>query len=241
MVRAACVATSGLRRVLGVQSGLMGIDLWQALPGTARLAGFLLASLAMLLTPGPAVMYIIARGIGQGWRAGVASAAAVGGGNFIHALAATAGLSALLVASSEAFTVVKWAGAAYLAYIGIRTLRTREPEIADVTPPIQPIRAVMRQGFVVAVLNPKTAIFFLAFVPQFVDPTRGNVSAQFFVLGTLFAAMGVVTDGTYGVLAGALRGLLAQRREAQRRARYATGGLYIALGVSAALADAPST
>ena len=210
------------------------------LPGTTRLAAFMVASLAMLLTPGPAVMYIIARGIGQGWRAGAASALAVGGGNFVHALAATAGLSALLVASAGAFTVVKWAGAAYLAYIGIRTLRARDPEPTDVTPPVQPIGAIMRQGFVVAVLNPKTAIFFLAFVPQFVDPARGNVAAQFFVLGSLFAGMGIVTDGSYGVLAGALRGLLARRRQAQRRARIATGGLYLALGLSAAFAEGPS-
>ena len=110
----------------------------------------------------------------------------------------------------------------------------------DVVPPVQPIGAIMRQGFVVAVLNPKTAIFFLAFVPQFVDPARGNVAAQFFALGSLFAGMGIVTDGAYGVLAGALRGLLARRRQAQRRARIATGGLYLALGVSAALAEGPS-
>ena len=211
------------------------------LPGAARLAAFIVASLAMLLTPGPAVMYIIARGLGQGWRAGAASAVAVGGGNFVHALAATAGLSALLVASAEAFIVVKWAGAAYLAYIGIRTLRARDPEPTDVAPPVQPLGAIMRQGFVVAVLNPKTAIFFLAFVPQFVDPARGNLAAQFFVLGSLFAGMGIVTDGSYGVLAGALRGLLTRRRQAQRRARIATGGLYLALGVSAALAEAPQS
>ena len=210
------------------------------LPGAARLAAFIVASLAMLLTPGPAVMYIIARGLGQGWRAGAASAVAVGGGNFVHALAATAGLSALLVASAEAFTVVKWAGAAYLAYIGIRTLRARDPEPTDVSPPVQPVGAIMRQGFVVAVLNPKTAIFFLAFVPQFVDPARGGVAAQFFALGSLFALMGIVTDGAYGVLSGALRGLLAHRDRAQRRARLATGGLYVALGMSAALAEAPS-
>ena len=211
------------------------------LPGAARLAAFIVASLAMLLTPGPAVMYIIARGLGQGWRAGAASAVAVGGGNFVHALAATAGLSALLVASAEAFIVVKWAGAAYLAYIGIRTLRARDPEPTDVAPLVQPLGAIMRQGFVVAVLNPKTAIFFLAFVPQFVDPARGTLAAQFFVLGSLFAGMGIVTDGSYGVLAGALRGLLTRRRQAQRRARIATGGLYLALGVSAALAEAPQS
>lgn len=217
---------------------MSAIDL---LPGAARLAAFIVASLAMLLTPGPAVMYIIARGLGQGWRAGAASAVAVGGGNFVHALAATAGLSALLVASAEAFTVVKWAGAAYLAYIGIRTLRARDPEPTDVSPPVQPVGAIMRQGFVVAVLNPKTAIFFLAFVPQFVDPARGGVAAQFFALGSLFALMGIVTDGAYGVLSGALRGLLAHRDRAQRRARLATGGLYVALGMSAALAEAPSS
>jgi threonine/homoserine/homoserine lactone efflux protein len=220
----------------------MDVSITATLPGTARLVAFIAASLAMILTPGPAVMYIIARGIGQGWRAGAASALAVGGGNFVHALVATAGLSALLVTSAEAFTVVKWAGAAYLAYLaylGIRTLRARDPETADVAPQIQPVGAIMRQGFAVAVLNPKTAIFFLAFVPQFVDPTVGNVGTQFLVLGSIFAGMGVVTAGAYGVLAGALRDLLARRHQAQRRARLVTGGMYLALGLSATFVEAP--
>jgi threonine/homoserine/homoserine lactone efflux protein len=220
--------------------GVMGASITGSLPGTARFAAFIVASLAMLLTPGPAVMYIIARGIVQGWRAGVASAVAVGGGNFVHALMATAGLSALLVASAEAFAVVKWAGAAYLTYVGIRTLRARDPDPTEVAPPVQPFGAIMRQGFVVAVLNPKTAMFFLAFVPQFVDQAQGNVAAQFFILGSLFAGMGVVTDSAYGALSGALGGLFARRRQAQRWARMAAGGLYVALGVSTTLAEVPA-
>ena len=183
--------------------------------------------------------YIVARDVSQGWRAGVTSALAVGGGNFVHALAATAGLSALLVASAEAFTIVKWAGAAYLVWIGVRTLLGSDTKSEAPAPPIQPLSRIARQGFVVAVLNPKTAIFFLAFVPQFVNPSHGPVAWQFLILGTLFAILGIVTDSAYGVLAVALLGLVTQRRDAQRPARLVTGTLYLGLGVSAALAEPP--
>ena len=214
-------------------------DVSALIPTLSTLAIFIGASLVLLLTPGPAVVYIVARGVSQGWRAGVTSALAVGGGNFVHALAATAGLSALLVASAEAFTIVKWAGAAYLVWIGVRTLLGSDTKSEAPAPPIQPLSRIARQGFVVAVLNPKTAIFFLAFVPQFVNPSHGPVAWQFLILGTLFAILGIVTDSAYGVLAGALQGLVTQRRAAQRPARLATGTLYLGLGVSAALAEPP--
>lgn len=192
-----------------------------------------------LLTPGPAVGYIVARDVSQGWRAGVTSALAVGGGNFVHALAATAGLSALLVASAQAFTVVKWAGAAYLVWIGVRTLVGSDTKADQPAPPIQPLSRIARQGFVVAVLNPKTTIFFLAFVPQFVNPSHGPVAWQFLMLGTLFPILGIVTDSAYYVLASALQGLVTQRRAAQRPARLVTGTLHLGLGASAALAEPP--
>ncbi len=213
-------------------------DVSALIPTLSTLAIFIGASLVLLLTPGPAVVYIVARGVSQGWRAGVTSALAVGGGNFVHALAATAGLSALLVASAEAFTIVKWAGAAYLVWIGVRTLLGSDTKSEEAPPP-QPLSRIARQGFVVAVLNPKTAIFFLAFVPQFVNPSHGPVAWQFLILGTLFAILGIVTDNAYGVLAGALQGLVTQRRAAQRPARLVTGTLYLGLGVSAALAEPP--
>lgn len=213
-------------------------DVSALIPTLSTLAIFIGASLVLLLTPGPAVVYIVARGVSQGWRAGVTSALAVGGGNFVHALAATAGLSALLVASAEAFTIVKWAGAAYLVWIGVRTLLGSDTKSEEAPPP-QPLSRIARQGFVVAVLNPKTAIFFLAFVPQFVNPSHGPVAWQFLILGTLFAILGIVTDSAYGVLAGALQGLVTQRRAAQRPARLVTGTLYLGLGVSAAMAEPP--
>ena len=213
-------------------------DVSALIPTLSTLAIFIGASLVLLLTPGPAVVYIVARGVSQGWRAGVTSALAVGGGNFVHALAATAGLSALLVASAEAFTIVNWAGAAYLVWIGVRTLLGSDTKSEEAPPP-QPLSRIARQGFVVAVLNPKTAIFFLAFVPQFVNPSHGPVAWQFLILGTLFAILGIVTDSAYGVLAGALQGLVTQRRAAQRPARLVTGTLYLGLGVSAAMAEPP--
>lgn len=212
-------------------------------PPLPILAIFIGASLVLLLTPGPAVVYIVVRGISQGWRAGVTSALAValavGGGNFVHALAATGGLSVLSVAPAEAFTIVKWAGAAYLVWIGVRTLGGSDTKADQPASPVQPLSRIARQGYVVAVLKPKTAIFFLAFVPQFVDPSHGSVAWHFLILGTLFAILGIVTDSAYGVLAGALRGLVTQRRAARRPAWLATGTLYVGLGLSGALAEPP--
>lgn len=169
--------------------------------------------------------HIVARGINQGKQAGMTSALAVGGGNFVHALAATAGLSALLVASAGAFTILKWAGAAYLAGIGVGTLVGSDTKADEPATPVQPRSRIARQGSVVAVLNPKTAIGFLALIPQIVDPAHGSVAWQLLILGTLSAALGIVTDSAYGVLAGALRGLVSQRCAAERPARLVTGTL----------------
>jgi threonine/homoserine/homoserine lactone efflux protein len=198
---------------------------------------FLLAALILLLTPGPAVLYIIARSMDQGRLAGLVSVLSIETGNSVHVLAATFGLSAILLSSALAFTVVKYLGAAYLIYLGLRRLLAREPEreIGSVQP--QSLRRIYSQGVLVATLNPKTALFFLAFLPQFVDPLRGALPLQLLTLGGLFVAMAVCTDGMYALLASTAGGWLKRNRSILRADRFIVGSVYISLGLTAALAD----
>jgi threonine/homoserine/homoserine lactone efflux protein len=198
---------------------------------------FLLAALILLLTPGPAVLYIIARSMDQGRLAGFVSVLSIEVGNSFHVLAATLGLSAILLSSALAFTVIKYLGAAYLVYLGIRRLlaRDRDHEIASLQP--QSLRRIFSQGVVVAMLNPKTALFFLAFLPQFVDPSAGAVSLQLLTLGGLFVLMAIITDGIYALLASTAGGWLKRNRSFLRAERYVVGSVYIGLGVTAALAE----
>jgi threonine/homoserine/homoserine lactone efflux protein len=202
----------------------------------SNLPVFLLAALILLLTPGPAVLYIIARSMDQGRLAGFVSVLSIEVGNSFHVLAATLGLSALLVSSALAFTIVKYLGAAYLVYLGLRRLFTREQthEIASFQP--QSLKRIFSQGVLVAILNPKTALFFLAFLPQFVDPSSGSVTAQLLTLGGLFVMMAIVTDGMYALLASTAGGWLKRNRSFLRAERYVVGSVYIGLGVTAALA-----
>jgi threonine/homoserine/homoserine lactone efflux protein len=178
------------------------------------------------------VLYIVAQSVHGGRRAGVVSALGIASGGLVHVLAAVIGLSALLAASAEAFTVVKLLGAAYLVYLGIRTLLSRDDRIggraAEPT-----LGRTFRQGIVVNVLNPKTALFFLAFLPQFIDADRGAVWSQALVLGLVFVGLGLVSDSLYALAAGSAAGILRRRR---RVMRYGSGLVYIGLGATAALA-----
>ena len=179
---------------------------------------FVVASVVLLLTPGPAVLYIVARSVEQGRAAGLVSVLGIHLGTIVHITAAAVGLSALVVSSALAFAIVKYLGAAYLVWIGIRTLLARAPDAAAPAPPAEPLRRVLRDGFVVNLFNPKTAIFFLAFLPQFVDPGRGALPMQILVLGLTFMGLGMVSDGMFALVAGSAfigRGLtaaLASRR-----------------------------
>ncbi len=148
----------------------------------SKLPLFLFASLILLLTPGPAVLYIIARSVDQGRAAGLVSVLSVEIGNFFHVLAATFGLSAILLSSATAFAIVKYLGAAYLIYLGIRKLFSREEAAAAPTVESQSLRRAFWQGILVAALNPKTALFFFAFLPQFADSARGPIAPQMFGL-----------------------------------------------------------
>ena len=201
-------------------------------PDSTHLWLFSLAALALLAIPGPAVLYIVVQSAEQGRRAGLASVAGVHLGTLVHVAAASIGLSALIVASATAFTAVKYAGAAYLVLLGIRKLAERDPEEALSRPPDLLRRAFLR-GVVVNVLNPKTALFFLAFLPQFVDPDRGGVWSQALVLGLAFGVLGLISDSLYALAAGTVGGLLRRRR---RALRYGSGAVYIGLGAVAALA-----
>jgi threonine/homoserine/homoserine lactone efflux protein len=198
---------------------------------------FLLASAVLLLTPGPAVLYIIARSVDQGRRAGLVSVCSIEVGNFMHVIAATLGLSALLLSSALAFTIVKYLGAAYLIYLGLHKLLAREAIQPTVSSQPQSLRRIFSQGVVVATLNPKTALFFVAFLPQFVDRSHGSIAGQMLVLGCIFVVMALISDSMYALVAGTFGRWLKGARSAWRVGRYVVGSVYIGLGVTAAFAD----
>lgn len=207
------------------------------MPDLTHLSLFILASAVLLLTPGPAVLYIIACSVDQGRRAGLVSVCAIEAGNCMHVIAATLGLSALLLSSALAFTIVKYLGAAYLVYLGLRKFFAREPVRAANPGHSQSLPRIFSQGVLVATLNPKTALFFVAFLPQFVDPAQGSITGQMFVLGCLFVLLAVVSDSLYALLAGSVGRWLRGFPSAGRLERYATGSVFIGLGVAAALAE----
>jgi threonine/homoserine/homoserine lactone efflux protein len=197
------------------------------------LAVFAVAAFALAVVPGPAVLYIVAQGIHGGRRAGVVSALGVASGGMVHIAAAVAGLSALVLASAEAFTVIKLAGAVYLVVLGVRTLLARDDRIGGRAP--EPtLSRTYRQGLVVNVLNPKTALFFLAFLPQFVDPD-GRVRVQLALLGAVFVVIALTTDVMWALASGTAGSLLKRSRAFLRVQRYVSGSIFVALGMLAAL------
>jgi threonine/homoserine/homoserine lactone efflux protein len=204
------------------------------IPDLASLGLFVAAALALLLVPGPAVLYIVARSVDQGRSAGLVSVLGVHLGSLVHVSAAAVGLSSLLVSSATAFSVVKYAGAAYLIYLGVRALLSREPG-KDVEVRRAPLRTLLRQGAVVNILNPKTALFFLAFLPQFVDPDAGYVALQLAFFGLVFVALGLVTDSLYALAAGTAGGWLRTSRYFVGARRWVSGTVFIGLGLATAL------
>ncbi len=197
---------------------------------------FALAALAILAVPGPAVLYIVTRSIHQGRAAGLASVLGIHVGTLVHLAAATIGLSAILVSSAAAFTVVKGLGALYLIVIGIRTLLGRgDPDATDPQRPPRRRRRDFAEGVVVNVLNPKTALFFLAFLPQFVDPALGQVWLQILELGLTFMVLGLVTDSMWALAAGSAGETLRKSRRWANVQRYVSGSVFVGLGVLTAL------
>jgi threonine/homoserine/homoserine lactone efflux protein len=204
------------------------------IPDRGTLAVFALASLALAVVPGPAVLYIVAQSIHGGRRAGVVSALGVASGGMVHVLSAVIGLSALLAASAEAFTAVKILGAVYLVWLGIRTLLSADDRIGGRRP--EPTLArTYRRGVVVNVLNPKTALFFLAFLPQFVDPhesTRGQLA----LLGAIFVVIALSSDLVWALVAGTAGAVLRKSQTFLRVQRYVSGTIFVGLGALAATA-----
>ena len=196
---------------------------------------FMGAALALLLIPGPAVLYITARSASQGRMAGLVSVLAIETANFIQAAAAALGISAILLSSALAFDVVKYLGAAYLIYLGIRKLLASENGSENETVKQESLSRIYWQGFAVNILNPKTALFFFAFLPQFVDLTKGNVIGQNLTLGAIFVGMAIITDSIYALLASSLAGRFSRNISFQKGGRYFAGLVYIGLGVTTAL------
>jgi threonine/homoserine/homoserine lactone efflux protein len=195
---------------------------------------FLGASLALLLVPGPAVLYITARSANQGRVAGLVSVLAIETANFLQAVAATLGLSAILYSSALAFDVVKYLGAAYLIYLGVRKLFIREEGEVNGEIKAESLSRIYWQGFAINLLNPKTALFFFAFLPQFVTPDQGNVTTQTLLLGSLFVGMALITDSLYALLASSLAERLRGNRHFQKGQRYFAGLVYVGLGITTA-------
>jgi threonine/homoserine/homoserine lactone efflux protein len=206
-------------------------------PGAANLGLFISAALVLLVVPGPAVLYIVARSVEQGRLAGFVSDVGIHTATLVHVAAAALGLSAILASSALAFSLVKYAGAAYLIWIGLKKIFGRS-EVPDLNAelPRHGYARLFRDGFIVNLLNPKTALFFLAFLPQFVEVDRGHVAMQIAVLGLLFTLLGFITDGCYALVAGTAGKWLRQSRTYLEVERYVSGVLFIGLGLTAALA-----
>lgn len=208
------------------------------MPDLSTLTLFLAAAVVMLVTPGPAVLYIVARSVDQGRMAGFVSALGAGVGTLFHIAAAAVGVSALLLSSALAFSVVKYLGAAYLIYLGVRTLLAREEIVRPEVEKRRDLSRIFYQGVLVNLLNPKTALFFFAFLPQFIDATKGAVAAQIVFLGLVFIAVGLASDSVYALLAGTVGGWLKGNLKFLRTQRYFAGTVYIGLGVGMALSGA---
>lgn len=207
------------------------------MPSPSTIAAFAAASLLLLIIPGPAVLYVVNRSVSDGRQAGFAGVAGLTLGNLVHVIAAAVGLSAVLATSAAAFNTVKWLGAGYLVYIGVRTLMRPAPTFAADQPSVS-IRRSFTQGVVVNVLNPKVALFFLSFLPQFIRPEVGRPGIQALVLGLVFVAIGFCTDGTYSLVASQLREVLLRGKALPFVQRWVAGGVFIGLGVVAGTASA---
>jgi len=205
------------------------------MPTLTTIALFLVAGLGLVIIPGPNIVYIVTRSVDQGRRAGLVSALGVEAATLIHVTAAALGLSALLLSSALAFTVVKYVGAAYLIILGIRTLLSRQSAHQETIADPKSLSRIFFQGMLVNLLNPKTALFFLAFLPQFVDPARGAILGQVLFFGILLNMLGLCNDIFYALLADKAGQWLKGTAQFRRIQRYVTGSIYLALGVATAL------
>lgn len=209
------------------------------LPPLPLFLAFLVASFALAITPGPGVLYIVTRSLGQGRKAGLASVAGVALGNLGNALGASLGLAALFAVSSTAFTIVKFAGAFYLFALGISTLRNTGESASPSEMSSPSATRILRDGFLVALLNPKTTLFFAAFLPQFLGEAAGT-PVRCLTLGVLFVLIAATTDSLYAMLAGFIAPFLKNMKSAGSLGRYVSGTIYMGLGLLTACAGSKS-
>lgn len=201
------------------------------MPDLSSLAVFVVAGLLLNLTPGPDVFYIVGRSLSQGRGAGIASALGIGAGCLFHIITAACGLAALLSAMPLAFAVVRYAGAAYLVWLGVKALRSGAPAFEPDVASQQPLRSIFWQGVVTNILNPKVALFFVAFLPQFTDPAGGSLGGQVLMLGLIFNFNGTLVNIGYALVASRLGDWLKSRFDLSRWLNRVTGALFIALGL----------
>ncbi|MGB3633858.1 MAG: LysE family translocator, partial [Rubrobacteraceae bacterium] len=205
------------------------------MPEATTFAIFAVAALALCVVPGPSVLYIVARSVEGGRSSGLISMFGVQAGALVHVAFAAVGLSAILASSAAAFAVVKWLGVVYLVYLGTSRFLARDEGETAVTVEREPLSRVFSQGVIVNVLNPKTALFFLAFLPQFVDPSLGVAWVQIIALGLTFIAIAIFSDSLYALLSGTAADWLRRKNENsrfRRGQRYFSGGVYLALGMA---------
>ena len=205
------------------------------MPEFNSLVSFAIASVALLIIPGPAVLYVINRSVADGRPIGLAAVVGIELGTFMHVLAATIGLSAVLATSQGAFNVVKYLGASYLVFVGLRTLARRPSEFSSSENQMTKTQA-FRQGFVINTLNPKVALFFLSFLPQFIVVDGSSNALQSLILGSIFVSLGFITDGFYALTASSLRETLINGKTLPFVQRYVAGVVFVLLGVVAASA-----
>ena len=206
----------------------------------SHLALFLVATVVLILTPGPAMLYIFSRSLSQGRGAGLASVAGIAVGDLFHALGAALGLSAIIASSVLAFSVLKYAGAAYLVYLGIRKFRSAPLDPTAAALRREPLGAIFRQGAFVGIFNPKPALFFLSFLPQFAEPASGSVPLQLLAYGLTFVVLAALGNATFSLLAGRFGNWLKERPAFLRHERYVSGSVYCGLGLAAALSGPPA-
>ncbi len=207
------------------------------MPTTETITLFMGAALALNVTPGPSIAYVMSRSFGEGQTAGLVSALGLGTGSLLHAIAATLGLSAVVAYSPMAYAVVKYVGAAYLVYLGVGLVRQRTALLVEVVPPRRSLRRVYWQGVLTEILNPKIALFFLAFLPQFVDPARGSVAGQTLFFGLLFHVTGVPINLLVAVAGSAIAAAFSRNPLLERIRNWLPGTVLIGLGVRLALSE----
>ena len=207
------------------------------MPDITQFFLYLAAALLLAVTPGPGIFYVAARSLAGGRAEGIASSFGTALGGLVHVLAGALGVSALVLASAELFTALKWLGAAYLVWLGVRTMMAARRDIPGADPsPAMGAQRAFREGVVVEALNPKTAAFFLAFIPQFLDPSAGPVAVPFIVLGAISVTLNTLADIVVAIGASRIREGAASRPAFIRRLREISGASMIALGAGLALA-----